>query len=76
MPRIRDFRGISPKSFDGRGNYHLGIREQLVFPEISEDSMEHTFGFEISFITNAGTDDKGLALLKSLGFPFSEEIKE
>lgn len=72
MPRIRDFRGISPKAFDGRGNYHLGIREQLVFPEISEESIDHVFGFEISIVTNAGNDEKGRELLKSLGFPFSE----
>ena len=72
MPRIRDFRGVSPKSFDGRGNYHIGVREQLVFPEISEESIDHVFGFEISIVTNAGNDEKGRELLKSLGFPFSE----
>jgi len=72
MPRIRDFRGVSPKSFDGRGNYHIGVREQLVFPEVSEESIDHVFGFEISIVTNAGNDEKGRELLKSLGFPFSE----
>ena len=72
LPRVRDFRGLDPKGFDGRGNYHIGIREQTVFPEISDEGIEHTFGFEISIVTNAGTNDKGRALLKSLGFPFSE----
>lgn len=72
LPRVRDFRGISPKAFDGRGNYHLGIREQLTFPEISEESIDHVFGFEISIVTDAGNDEKGRELLKSLGFPFSE----
>lgn len=72
LPRVRDFRGISAKGFDGRGNYNLGIKEQLVFPEISEESIEHTFSFEISVVTNAGNDEKGRELLKLLGFPFSE----
>lgn len=72
LPRVRDFRGLSPKAFDGQGNYHLGIREQTVFPEISEDGIEHSFGFQVSIITNAGTDEKGRELLKSMGFPFSE----
>lgn len=72
LPRVRDFRGIPPKAFDGRGNYHVGIREQTVFPEISEDSMEHTFGFEVSVVTNAKTDDRGRALLKAFGFPFGD----
>jgi large subunit ribosomal protein L5 len=72
LPRVRDFRGLSPKSFDGRGNYHIGLREQLVFPEISEESIEHTFGFEVSIITNAGKDESARELLRSLGFPFSE----
>ena len=72
LPRVRDFRGLSAKSFDGRGNYHIGLREQLVFPEISEESLEHTFGMEISIVTNAGTDEKGRELLRSMGFPFSE----
>lgn len=73
LPRVRDFRGISPKAFDGRGNYHIGLREQLMFPEIGEESLEHTFGMEISIVTNAGSDDKGRALLQSMGFPFAEE---
>lgn len=73
LPRVRDFRGISPDSFDGRGNYHVGLREQLMFPEIGEESLEHTFGMEISIVTNAGSDDKGRALLQSMGFPFAQE---
>ena len=72
LPRVRDFRGISPKAFDGRGSYHVGIREQTVFPEISEDAIEHTFGFEVSVVTDAKTDDKGRALLIAFGFPFSD----
>lgn len=72
LPRVRDFRGLTPAAFDGQGNYHLGIREQTVFPEISEDGIEHSFGFQVSIITNAGTDEKGRELLKSMGFPFSE----
>lgn len=72
LPRVRDFRGISAKGFDGRGNYNLGLKEQLVFPEISEESIEHVFGLEISVVTSAGTDEKGKELLKSLGFPFME----
>jgi large subunit ribosomal protein L5 len=75
LPRVRDFRGISPDAFDGRGNYHVGLREQLMFPEIGEESLEHTFGMEISIVTNAGTDDKGRALLHSMGFPFAQEEK-
>ena len=72
LPRVRDFRGISAKGFDGSGNYNLGLKEQLVFPEISEESIEHVFGLEISVVTSAGTDEKGKELLKSLGFPFME----
>lgn len=70
LPRIRDFRGISPKSFDGRGNYSLGIREQLIFPEIDYDSIDQIRGFDISIITTAKTDEEGRALLKEMGMPF------
>ena len=73
LPRVRDFHGLDPKGFDGRGNYHIGIREQLVFPEISDEAIDHTFGFQISIVTSAGTDDKGRELLRSLGFPFTQE---
>jgi large subunit ribosomal protein L5 len=72
LPRIRDFRGISPKSFDGRGNYSLGIREQLIFPEIEYDSIDQIRGMDISIITTANTDEEGRALLKEMGMPFRD----
>lgn len=72
LPRIRDFRGISPKSFDGRGNYSLGVREQLIFPEIDYDSIDQIRGLDISIITTANTDEEGRALLKEMGMPFRE----
>ncbi|MBE9008805.1 50S ribosomal protein L5 [Pseudanabaenaceae cyanobacterium LEGE 13415] len=72
LPRIRDFRGISPKSFDGRGNYTLGLREQLIFPEIEYDSIDQIRGMDISIITTASTDEEGRALLKELGMPFRD----
>ena len=72
LPRIRDFRGISPKSFDGRGNYTLGVREQLIFPEIEYDSIDQIRGLDISIITTANTDEEGRALLKEFGMPFRE----
>lgn len=72
LPRIRDFRGISPKSFDGRGNYTLGLREQLIFPEIEYDSIDQIRGMDISIITTATTDEEGRALLKELGMPFRD----
>jgi large subunit ribosomal protein L5 len=72
LPRIRDFRGISPKSFDGRGNYTLGVREQLMFPEIDYDSIDQIRGMDISIITTANTDEEGRALLKEFGMPFRE----
>lgn len=70
LPRIRDFRGISPKSFDGRGNYSLGIREQLIFPEIDYDTIDQIRGMDVSIITTAQTDEEGRALLKAMGMPF------
>jgi large subunit ribosomal protein L5 len=70
LPRIRDFRGISPKSFDGRGNYSLGVREQLIFPEIDYDTIDQIRGMDISIITTAQTDEEGRALLKEMGMPF------
>lgn len=70
LPRIRDFRGISSKSFDGRGNYTLGIREQLIFPEIDYDSIDQIRGMDVSIITTANTDEEGRALLKEMGMPF------
>jgi large subunit ribosomal protein L5 len=70
IPRIKDFRGLSPKSFDGRGNYTVAIKDQLVFPEIDYNKVERTKGFSITFVTSARTDDMGRALLKHLGMPF------
>ncbi len=73
LPRIRDFRGISPKSFDGRGNYSLGVREQLIFPEVEYDRIDQIRGMDISIITTANTDEEGRALLKAMGMPFREQ---
>ena len=72
LPRIRDFRGVSPKSFDGRGNFSLGLREQLIFPEVDYDSIDQIRGMDVAIITSAGTDEEGRALLKALGMPFRE----
>jgi large subunit ribosomal protein L5 len=72
LPRIRDFRGISPKSFDGRGNYSLGVREQLMFPEIDYDSIDQIRGMDISIVTSATNDEAGRALLKEMGMPFRD----
>jgi large subunit ribosomal protein L5 len=73
LPRIRDFRGVSPKSFDGRGNYTLGVREQLIFPEVEYDSVDQVRGMDISIITTAKNDEEGRALLKELGMPFRDQ---
>ncbi len=70
LPRIRDFRGISPKAFDGRGNYTLGLKEQLIFPEIKYDEVASIHGMDITVVTTAKTNDEGKALLKHLGMPF------
>jgi large subunit ribosomal protein L5 len=70
LPRIRDFKGVSPKSFDGRGNYTLGLKEQLIFPEIEYDAVEAIHGMDITIVTTANTNDEGKALLKNLGMPF------
>ena len=70
LPRTRDFKGISPKAFDGRGNYTLGIREQIVFPEINYDKIDRIKGMNVTLVTTAKTDEQGRALLKSLGMPF------
>ncbi|VXD19548.1 50S ribosomal subunit protein L5 [Planktothrix serta PCC 8927] len=72
LPRIRDFRGVSGKSFDGRGNYSLGVREQLIFPEISYDSIDQIRGLDIAIVTSAKTDEEGRALLKEMGMPFRD----
>jgi large subunit ribosomal protein L5 len=70
IPRIRDFRGMSPKSFDGRGNYSLGVTEQIIFPEIDYDKIDTLRGMDISITTTAGSNEEGLALLKLFNFPF------
>jgi large subunit ribosomal protein L5 len=70
LPRVRDFKGVSGKGFDGRGNYSIGIKEQLIFPEINYDKVEKIKGLNISIVTSAKTDEEGKALLKSLGMPF------
>ncbi|MDP5082074.1 MAG: 50S ribosomal protein L5 [Winogradskyella sp.] len=70
LPRVRDFRGINDKSFDGRGNYTLGIKEQIIFPEINIDKLNKISGMDITFVTNAKTDSEAYALLKELGMPF------
>ena len=72
LPRIRDFRGLSPKQFDGRGNYTFGLNEQSMFHEIDQDSIDRVRGMDITVVTTASTDDEGRALLKHLGFPFKE----
>jgi len=71
LPRVRDFRGVSDRSFDGRGNYSLGIREQIIFPEIQADKVDKTRGLTITIVTTARTDQEGRALLKHLGMPFA-----
>jgi len=72
LPRIRDFRGVSPAAFDGRGNYNLGIKEQIIFPEIDYDKIDKIRGLDIAITTTAKTDDEGRALLKLMGMPFRE----
>jgi large subunit ribosomal protein L5 len=72
LPRIRDFRGLDPRSFDGNGNYTFGVTEQLVFPEIDYDDIDQTRGMDITIVTTATTNEQGLALLSALGFPFRE----
>src|SRR3982750_3132534 len=72
LPRVRDFRGVSPKSFDGRGNYTLGLRDQLIFPEIDYNRVDKTKGMNISITTTAKTDAEGLALLRHMGMPFRQ----
>jgi len=73
LPRVRDFRGISDKSFDGRGNYSVGIKEQIIFPEINIDKINKITGMDINFVTSAKTDAEALALLKLLGMPFKNQ---
>ena len=73
LPRIRDFRGLSPASFDGRGNYSIGIREQIIFPEVDYDDVETVRGLDVTITTSAGTDEEAFALLRELGLPFRAE---
>jgi large subunit ribosomal protein L5 len=72
LPRVRDFRGISPKGFDGRGNFNLGLEEQIVFPEVDYDKIERVKGMTITIVTTARSDEEGRALLKGMGFPFRD----
>jgi len=72
LPRIRDFRGLSPRSFDGRGNYSLGIREQIIFPEINYDDIQQVRGLDVTITTSAENDEQALALLRALGLPFAD----
>jgi len=76
LPRIRDFRGLSPRSFDGRGNYSLGIREQIIFPEINYDDIQQVRGLDVALTTSAKTDEQALALLRGLGMPFAADGRE
>jgi large subunit ribosomal protein L5 len=76
IPRIRDFRGLGTKSFDGRGNYSLGIKEQMIFPEINYDEIESIHGMDITFVTSTNKDDQAFALLKELGLPFRSDDKK
>ncbi len=74
LPRLRDFKGVSPKSFDGRGSYNLGLKEQIVFPEIKYDKVDNVRGMDIAIVTTAKTDKEGLELLKALGMPFRKQV--
>ncbi len=76
LPRVRDFRGINDKSFDGRGNYSLGIQEQIIFPEIDLDKINNITGMDINFVTSAKTDAESLALLKAMGLPFKNQNQD
>lgn len=73
LPRIRDFRGLSPNQFDGRGNYTFGLTEQVVFPEVNQDEIDRVRGMDVTIVTTAKTDDEGRALLRALGFPLKEK---
>lgn len=73
LPRVRDFRGVSPKSFDGRGNYTIGVKEQLIFPEIDYDKVDHVQGMDITIVTTAKTDEEARELLAKLGMPFAQK---
>ena len=74
LPRVRDFRGLSVKAFDGNGNYSIGFKEALVFPEINPDDVTNVHGIQVTIVTSAKTDEEGIALLKKIGFPFKKEL--
>jgi large subunit ribosomal protein L5 len=76
LPRVRDFRGLNPKSFDGRGNYAMGLKEQIIFPEINYDRIDSVRGMDVIVTTSAKTDDEARALLKAFGFPFIEPVQD
>lgn len=76
LPRIRDFRGLNPNAFDGRGNYTFGVTEQLIFPEVDYDKVQKTLGMDVTFVTTARTNEEGFALLEALGFPFANRNQE
>ena len=76
IPRLRDFRGLNPRSFDGRGNYSMGIREQIIFPEIDYDNIDQVRGLDVTITTTAETDEEALGLLRGLGLPFAEDRRE
>jgi large subunit ribosomal protein L5 len=76
LPRVRDFQGVSKRAFDGRGNYTLGLKEQLIFPEIDYNKVDKTRGMNISFTTTATSDAEGMALLKAMGMPFEKSQEE
>lgn len=76
LPRVRDFKGLDPRHFDGKGNYTIGFPEQIAFPEVKPDDVERLHGLQVTIVTTAKTDDEGKALLFSLGFPFKKEEKE
>jgi large subunit ribosomal protein L5 len=73
IPRIRDFRGLNPRSFDGRGNYSMGVREQIIFPEIDYDEIDHVRGLDVTITTSAASDEEAFVLLEAIGMPFSKE---
>jgi large subunit ribosomal protein L5 len=73
LPRTRDFRGVNPKGFDGRGNYNMGVKEHIIFPEIDIDKVNRIMGMDITFVTTADSDEEGKALLDAFGFPFQKK---
>jgi large subunit ribosomal protein L5 len=76
IPRIRDFRGVPPRAFDGRGNYTLGITDQSIFPEVELDKVKRTLGYDITFVTTTNNDDHARVMLKALGMPFRERVQQ